>query len=103
MLNTDRDRSIIQMKLDGMTMREISKDLNCSRSVVSGALYRARRRGDDIPFENHPTTTMERLARYHLSGCSWVIGDPGTPDWRWCGAPIEEESPYCPTHRAKTR
>ncbi len=30
--------------------------------------------------------------------CQWPIGDPGTDDFQFCGAPAHEGRPYCTAH-----
>ena len=30
--------------------------------------------------------------------CCWPIGEPGTPDFHFCGEPSKPGKPYCPTH-----
>ena len=35
--------------------------------------------------------------------CHWPIGDPMTPDFRYCGGPRSLPSPYCASHRALAR
>ena len=30
--------------------------------------------------------------------CRWPLGDPTTPEFRYCGAPASEGLPYCPHH-----
>lgn len=32
--------------------------------------------------------------------CCWPIGDPGTPDFRFCGAEVLPGKPYCAEHAA---
>lgn len=32
------------------------------------------------------------------SPCCWPFGDPGTPEFRFCGDPAIFSKPYCPTH-----
>lgn len=32
--------------------------------------------------------------------CCWPIGDPGTPEFRFCGAPALSGKPYCAEHAA---
>jgi GcrA cell cycle regulator len=34
-------------------------------------------------------------------GCLWPIGDPGTPEFHFCGADREEGRPYCSEHVAR--
>lgn len=31
--------------------------------------------------------------------CIWPLGMPGTPEFRFCEAPVTEASPYCEDHR----
>jgi len=31
-------------------------------------------------------------------GCLWPLGDPGEPDFHFCGMPAVEGKPYCPDH-----
>lgn len=30
--------------------------------------------------------------------CRWPLGDPTTPEFRYCGARANEGLPYCPHH-----
>jgi len=32
--------------------------------------------------------------------CKWPIGDPATPDFWFCGLPVEQGKPYCEVHVA---
>jgi len=34
-------------------------------------------------------------------GCLWPLGDPGEPDFHFCGMPAIEGKPYCPGHCAR--
>lgn len=34
-------------------------------------------------------------------GCLWPIGDPGCPEFHFCGEPAVPGKPYCDTHCAK--
>lgn len=42
-----------------------------------------------------PRVTMMELKP---SSCKWPIGDPLTPDFRFCGARTENGAPYCTYH-----
>lgn len=35
------------------------------------------------------------------TACLWPIGDPGDPDFHFCGAPAVPGKPYCASHCAK--
>lgn len=39
--------------------------------------------------------TIEELDQ---SMCRWPLGDPATPDFRYCGSPAPEGKPYCSHH-----
>lgn len=40
--------------------------------------------------------TFDELQRHH---CRWPLGDPGTPDFRFCGDRRAAGQPYCDEHR----
>lgn len=47
--------------------------------------------------ESRPVTLMKRRP----GQCCWPLGDPKTPEFRYCGAPTRgEASSYCDGHRA---
>jgi hypothetical protein len=104
---SDRNRLILDQSLAGVSIRAIARNLGCSVGTVSGVLSRARKRGEYSPHEivrggEVVTSTMDRLARYNagIEGCRWVVGEPGTPNWRWCGVEPIDSSPYCAAHQA---
>ena len=35
-----------------------------------------------------------------VSSCCWPLGEPGTPDFRFCGDPTVPAKPYCDEHVA---
>ena len=35
-----------------------------------------------------------------ISACCWPLGDPGTPDFHFCGDPTMPAKPYCEEHAA---
>jgi hypothetical protein len=51
----------------------------------------------DLPPEpTRPTISLHNLQSHH---CRWPIGDPGSPDFGFCGDAIRDESvPYCTGH-----
>lgn len=38
--------------------------------------------------------------RASLRSCCWPLGEPGTRDFRFCGAEADPGRPYCATHAA---
>lgn len=50
----------------------------------------------DLPPDHSPcAVTFAELAEQH---CRWPIGDPQSPDFRFCGAPKIDDAPYCARH-----
>lgn len=45
-----------------------------------------------------PVFPRVTLVELKPSSCKWPIGDPLTPEFRFCGAPTEGGSPYCSHH-----
>jgi GcrA cell cycle regulator len=43
-------------------------------------------------------TASAPIPSYRVTECCWPIGDPGTPDFRFCDAPALPGKPYCATH-----
>jgi GcrA cell cycle regulator len=41
------------------------------------------------------------FAELNSNTCRWPIGEPGTPDFCFCGAPPQPEKPYCAAHCAR--
>ncbi len=41
------------------------------------------------------------FADLNCNTCRWPIGEPGMPDFFFCGAPPEPEKPYCAAHCAR--
>lgn len=55
-----------------------------------------------MPTENAnsvPLSQRKQLLDLHYQDCRWPYGDPGTPDFFFCGAVRENPyKPYCPAH-----
>jgi len=43
-------------------------------------------------------TTAEKVFALTPKACRWPYGDPGHPDFRFCGSPVVAK-PYCEHHR----
>ncbi len=51
------------------------------------------------PVVLRPVPTQPRPAG-RVSACCWPLGEPGTPDFRFCGDPTMPAKPYCEEHVA---
>lgn len=54
----------------------------------------------DLPDENIPAAQRRTLHQLTDQTCRWPIGEPGTADFFFCGAPadLSKGQPYCPCH-----
>ena len=66
-----------------------------ARAIALGELEPCE--ATDLPPEpNRPVISLQNLHSHH---CRWPIGDPGSPDFGFCGEDIRDESvPYCTHH-----
>ena len=49
---------------------------------------------------NEVEKTAKKLSLMELTErtCKWPIGDPATPDFWFCGLPVQQGKPYCEAH-----
>ncbi|MDJ0389392.1 GcrA family cell cycle regulator [Roseomonas sp. E05] len=47
-----------------------------------------------------PTAVVRPFQRVGSRSCCWPIGEPGTPEFRFCTAEAIPSKPYCPEHAA---
>ena len=48
-----------------------------------------------------PTGDVVRLEELTAQMCCWPEGEPGTPEFHFCGQPAVPEKPYCEEHCAR--
>lgn len=47
-----------------------------------------------------PPPVVRAFPRFGGRSCCWPIGEPGTPEFRFCGADAMSGKPYCTEHAA---
>ncbi|MCQ4162201.1 GcrA cell cycle regulator, partial [Roseomonas sp. GC11] len=47
-----------------------------------------------------PPAVVRPFQRMGGRSCCWPIGEPGTPEFRFCTAEAIPSKPYCPEHAA---
>ena len=82
----------------GLPISNIARRLGVSKNTISGYAWRQgwTRREAPIEFVPQPDYFVEFTA--HM--CLWAFGDPGTPDFHFCGSPALEGKSYCAEHAA---
>ena len=68
------------------------------RSKKSRKALRSSAACPDLP---RPKTEAERQEMQEPKGCRWIEGDVTESDWRFCQAPQQPGSSYCPHHHAR--
>ena len=53
-----------------------------------------------IPTVAPAPVAARHLPRASLRSCCWPIGEPGTREFRFCGAEADPGRPYCADHSA---
>ena len=85
----------------GEKTQEIGLALGVSKSAVAGAARRY-----DLPLRRHHTGTAKAKVLKSVTGveelqinqCRWPSGDPGSPDFSFCGERVARGRSYCPAH-----
>ncbi len=98
---------------DGLSYGQISQRLGMSRDAIAGLVNRMKLTGQGKnaahgghknrrPLEAAPLKAAKQsLIDLGRACCAWPIGDPKDADFRFCGTPIDDRSPYCIEHREK--
>lgn len=90
----ENDAALEAMLDAGKTFAEIATALGVTKNAVAGRLYRL---GLTRPRKTPPRPIAEFPP---LGRCVYPIGDPGTPDFHFCGDRAESGGPYCQHHHA---
>ena len=96
----ERTRKLVDLWNEGLTTVEIGRRLDVTKNSVVGKAHRL-----DLPKRQSPVplppegTPVIRLEALRAGMCSWPEGEPGTPDFRFCGKkPTIPGKPYCAEH-----
>ena len=81
----------------GFPISEIGRRLGVSKNTISGYAWRQgwTRRKPEIEY-----MPQRNYFEFTAHMCLWAFGDPGTPDFHFCGSPALEGKSYCAEHAA---
>jgi len=106
----ERIEELSKLWAEGLSAAEIGKRLGITKNAVVGKVHRLGlpKRGSPI---KRSATPKPRPKRKEVKGggtvtlqslksgmCSWPTGEPGTPEFRFCGEETVSGKPYCATH-----
>ena len=95
---TERVEDLTNLWATGLSASEIGRKLGITKNAVVGKVRRlnlAMRRAPTAPKRIPNVVTLDRLKS---NQCSWPEGEPGQPDFRFCGKPASINKPYCEEH-----
>lgn len=94
----ERVEELTKLWATGLSASEIGRKLGITKNAVVGKVRRldlAMRRQPPVAKIDRKIITLDSLK---ANMCSWPNGEPGKPDFRFCGKPAEIGKPYCAAH-----
>ena len=85
----------------GDTASAIGRVLGKTKNSIIGKAHRMGLTSRPSPIVRQPNRAA--TVNPSLKQCQWPFGDVGDADFHFCGAPVFEHAPYCPTHLIKSR
>ena len=94
-----RVSALIALWNEGLSTSVIGERLGVTKNAVVGKVHRLGlpKRGSPIKKKPRPAEIID-LGSLRPGMCSWPEGDPGEPDFRFCGIPAIIGKPYCEKH-----
>jgi len=94
--------SLIAFWNECLPTSEIGRRLGITKNAVVGKAHRLGLTKRQSPIRRKPNQTeIVKLEGLGVGMCSWPTGEPGTDDFRFCGAPVIPGKPYCGEHCAR--
>jgi len=100
----ERIAALIALWEEGLTTSVIGERLGITKNAVVGKVHRlglpkrVTSPRAPAPVEEKPRGEMIKLDKLSNGMCCWPEGEPGSEDFRFCGAPAVPEKPYCVEH-----
>lgn len=124
----ERIKILIGLWEEGLPTSEIGRRLGVTKNAVVGKVHRLGLKKRQSPIRQSsgassqpkkakkvvattaapqpapakaPSGDVVRLEELTATMCCWPEGEPGTPDFHFCGKPAVPEKPYCEEHCAR--
>lgn len=95
---------LVRLWNEGLPTSEIGRRLGTTKNAVVGKAHRMGLNKRQSPIRKKVPKVEKpkiiRLRELRSGMCSWPHGEPGTPDFQFCGKPIVPSKPYCAEHCA---
>lgn len=95
----ERIAALIALWNEDVSTSEIGRRLGITKNAVIGKVHRlglTQRR--PAPASKETALNVLRMDALRPGMCSWPIGEPGNPDFHFCGHPVVPGKPYCTAH-----
>ena len=97
---TERVEELTKLWATGLSASEIGRRLGITKNAVVGKVRRLDLAMRRVPAPPKREPTVVTLDRLKANQCSWPEGEPGDPNFRFCGKSAEIGKPYCEAHCA---
>lgn len=87
-----------QLWADGKSARKIGLELGTTKNAVIGRAHRLGLPARPIPKQFTQRPPPPPRPKPPRRACEWPFGDPGEPDFHFCGAAVFSHAPYCQEH-----
>jgi len=107
----ERIAELTKLWAEGLSAAEIGKRLEITKNSVVGKVHRLglpKRQSPIKRAEGSSPAPKKRkkvekpkiitMAALTNSMCAWPSGEPGTPEFQFCGKPVVPSKPYCLEH-----
>ncbi len=100
-------QKILLMRENNTPFSSIAKELNTTKNIVIGAIWRYRQNNpakEKSPLEEKSPIkriSLDRYLKMDFTTCRWIFGDPGADQaWNYCEEPPLSEKSFCRKHQA---
>jgi len=93
---------LISLWNEGLPTSEIGRKLGTTKNAVVGKAHRMGLNKRQSPIRKKAPKPEEpkiiRLRELRAGMCAWPFGEPGKPEFQFCGKPSIPSKPYCLEH-----
>ncbi len=101
----NRIEALKRLWREGLSTAQIGREIGVSKNAVVGKVHRLKLPSRPSPIKSAGTAGNGRELKVRRfpgrAACEWPIGDPGEPDFRFCGKKALNAGPYCAEHESR--
>ncbi len=99
---SERTEQLVALWKEGIPTSQMGRRLGVTKNAVVGKAHRLGlpKRQSPIPSKARDTGIV-KLDGLGAGMCCWPEGEPGKPEFHFCGKPAVANKPYCADHCAR--